>query len=80
MGNPFEFRESMKAAFGFTDKTQAQVAAEQRQRERERDRPKPRGKRVTPAPTTNATPRASEIDKMNALLAKAKPRAWSTEG
>ena len=78
MGNPYEFRETMKAAFGFIDKTPEQVMAEHAQRQR--DAAKPRSKRSAPTPpTTNATPRASEIEKMQALLADAKPRQPLTD-
>lgn len=78
MSNPFEFREAMNAAFGFSDKTIEQVLAEQRQREKQNSTSKT-GSRVRPVPTTQAKPNQSEVDKLNDILAKAKPRP-TTDG
>ena len=77
MGNPFEFREAMKAAFAFSGKTVEQVQAEQRQRRAEESKPRNR-KRAAAAAKVSAVPRQSEIDKMNALLAAGKPRPRTT--
>jgi hypothetical protein len=72
MSNPYEFREVMKAAFGYSDKTPDQVLAEQKRRH---DEPSPKGKsRRSAKVNTSAVPQQSELAKMQALLANAKPR------
>lgn len=71
MGNPYEFRELMKAAFGYSDKSPDEVLAEQK-RKRDDDRPAKRGRPA--AVNTSAVPKASEVAKMRALLAAGKPR------
>lgn len=78
MGNPYDFREVMKAAFGFTDRTVEEVLAEQERRHDEEN--KNRGKkRGSTAPKADAKPKQAELDKLNALLAKAKPRERTTD-
>lgn len=69
MGNPHDFREVMKAAFGFIDRTPDEVLAEQKARDE-----RPSKGRGSVAPSGNAKPRQSEIDKMNEILAAAKPK------
>lgn len=77
MSNPHEYRELMKAAFGYSDKTVDEVIAEHERKHAERDRPTPKapkkGQRA-PAQPSGATPRASEVAKLKDLLANAKPR------
>lgn len=71
MGNPYDFREVMKAAFGFTEQTVEEVLAEQKRRHDQENRNS--GRRKAAAPTVTAKPKQSEIDKLNALLSQAKP-------
>lgn len=76
MGNPFEFRETMKAAFGYSDKT-----VEQLRQERSKKSPKSAGKGATPARApSGGTPRPSELAKLQALLAGAKPHPAPPKG
>jgi hypothetical protein len=77
MANPYEFRELMKAAFGYSNKTPDQVLAEQKARNKEPSGSKP--KRNARAEVSTATPKASELAKMQALLAGAKPRPARVE-
>jgi hypothetical protein len=79
MGNPYEFRELMKAAFGYSDKTPDQVLAEQK-RKNDRTPTSSKGRPAKAAELSTAAPRASELEKMRALMAGAKPRPAPTEG
>ena len=84
MGNPFDFRETMSAAFHFTDKTVEQVLADQKARDQARDRENKRGrptgrKGAAKAPVSSGTPRQAELDKLKALMLMAKPRSPVTD-
>lgn len=72
MANPFDYRESMKVAFGLSDKTLEQLERERKARDREPS--KPAKGRSQPAPTSDSKPRQSELDKLSALMSSAKPR------
>ena len=77
MGNPHEYRELMKAVFGYSNKTASEVLAEQKARHEE-GRPSRKKTSSTAAPTSSA-PRPSEVEKMKALLAMGKPRPVPAE-
>lgn len=79
MGNPYEFRETMMSAFGYSDKSMEDLEAERKEREKKEkadSRPGRRGPRRPSAgqPDLKAVPRQSELEKLNAMLANAKPR------
>jgi hypothetical protein len=78
MGNPHEYREVMKAAFGYSDRTTDEVIAEQEARHKQPSSPKRRGKSAPAAPTPG-TPRQSEMDKLAKLLAGGNPRPPQAE-
>lgn len=70
MGNPFEYRDIMKASFHFNEtRTVDEVLAEQ-----EANR-KDKGKRKdgTKAPDLSAVPSKAEMDKLKAMLGNTKP-------
>lgn len=74
MTNAFELREIMKASVGYDPRSVDEVLAEHKRRH---DEPAPRpGIKGRPAPPTvsAAAPKKSEMDKLAALLANAKPR------
>lgn len=69
MSNPFDYREVMKAHVGYDDRTVDEVIAEQERRHKEAE--------TTSAAKVEAgatKPKQSEVDKLNALMANAKPR------
>lgn len=68
MGNPFEFREIMKASFHFNEtRTVDEVIAEQ---EANRNKSKSRAKgSPMKAPDLTAKPSTVEMDKLRAMLA-----------
>ena len=69
MSNPYEFREVMKAAVGYSDRTVEQVLASQKAKGA-----KGKGKTgKSPTPPSSSTPRQSEVEKMKALFAKGNP-------
>jgi len=69
--NPFEYREMMKALVGYSDKTVEQVMAENKQRSDGKSKKEPKAAGAeAPAPT--------EMAKLQALLAAAKPRPRPT--
>lgn len=72
--SPFEYREVMMALVGYSDKTVDQVQAEQDARHKERDKAAKAGTSHAPRVGTGVQPRQSELDKMRAMLAVAKPR------
>lgn len=67
--NPFEYREMMKAAVGYSDETVDQVLARHKARSTARGTPAKKG-----APPPSSVPRKSELDKLAALKAGGKPR------
>lgn len=71
MADPYEYRELLKAAFNWSDKTVDQVSAEFKNR-RDADTPEKSGGKKSVS--TGSDPKKSEVDKLNALLANAKPR------
>lgn len=74
MGNPHDYREVMQAAFGFIDKDVDEVLAEHKRRDAERKPARTRATRKSAQEPSTATPRTSEVDKLAALMASAKPR------
>ena len=71
--DPFEFRELMKAMVGYSDETVEQVQARLKAKQS-----KPTTKSSESAQVSTAVPKKSELDKMAALLANAKPRPAPT--
>lgn len=67
--DPYEFRELMKAMVGYGDETVEQVQARHKSKSS-----KPSSKASTPEATPAAKPKKSELDKLAALMANAKPR------
>lgn len=81
MANPYDFRESMKVAFGYSDKTMEQLEQERAERDRASNRPG-RGRpsrTLRPVPTTTTQPLQGELDKLAELMSKAKPRLKPTQ-
>ena len=75
--NAYEHRELMKALVGYSGKSVDQVLAEQKQKHE----PKASGsKGGAKAPAPASAPRKSELDKLAALIANAKPRQRPTTG
>lgn len=74
MSNPYEFREVMKAAVGYSDRTVEQVLAAQKSKTAKGKA----GKKSAPRPSSS--PRQSEVEKMKALLAKGNPSPPPPEG
>jgi hypothetical protein len=70
MMNPYEYREMLKAAFNWTDKTMEQVAAEF---DKKKDDKKSSG-RAKSSVSSGGAPKKSELSKLDSLLANAKPR------
>jgi hypothetical protein len=75
MSNPFEFRENMLSAFGWSDKTIDQLTTERKSREQAEKRlPKGRRGPARKAPSTTASPRQAELARLQDLMRNAKPR------
>lgn len=76
MGNPHEYRELVKAAFGYSDKTTEQVIAEQEARRNKESSgsSQPSAKRGRPTAPSHGVAKQSELDKLAKILAMSKPR------
>lgn len=71
MGNPFEFREIMKASFHFNEtRSVDEVVAEHEANHKNRNKKTPNGVK---APDMTAVPSKPEMDKLKAMMLTAKP-------